>query len=144
MWMEKKSLHCPAQFKDQIIDFYSLFGFCFDEMKNYPFGRCKLSFHRDESSEKVKDVENKYRLRPFLTFYPVAFACLLVLVLATLFMVFALKGGEDRFSYFLYFMVPTFVLLPLIALYTYLRYHFDSKNLETLSSLRDIKKELEK
>ena len=144
MWMEKKSLHCSLQFKDKIIDYYSLFGFQFDGVKNYPFGRCKISFHRDEANEKVKEVENKYRLRPFLTFYPVAFACLLVLILATLFLVFALKGGEDRFSYFLYFMVPTFALLPLIALYTYIRYHFDSKNLETLTSLRDIKKELEK
>ena len=144
MDMEKKSLHCPYQFKDQIIDYYSLFGYQFDEVKNYPFGRCKLSFHREAVDEKVKEVESKYRLRPFLTFYPVAFACLLVLILATLFLVFAFKGGEDRFSYFLMFMVPTFALLPLIAVYTYIRYHFDSKNLEMLTSLRDIKKELEK
>ena len=144
MWMEKKSVRCPYQFKDQIIDFYSLFGFQFDEVKNYPFGRCKLSFHRDGFDDGVKEAENKYRLRPFLTYYPVAAACLLVLVLATLFLVFAFKGGENRFTYFLYFMVPTFALLPLIAVYTYVRYHFDSKNLEMLTSLRDIKKELEK
>lgn len=143
MDMEKKSICCSYQFKDKLMEYYSLFGYHLLEEKDFLFSRKKLVFLRDEASEEVKKVEKKYQLSPFLNFFPIVIACVMIVVLTTLFLVFALRGGGDRFSYFVYFMVPTFVLLPLIALYTCLRYHFDNKNIEILMKVNDIKKELE-
>lgn len=143
MNMERINCCCSYQFKDQIIDYYTLFGYNFEGIKNLHFSRIKLSFSREDANKKVREVEGKYRLYPFLTFYPVAIACLLILVLATLFLIFTFKGGGDKLTYFLSFMLPAFILLPLIAVYTYVRYHFDSKNILILSSLKEIKKQLE-
>lgn len=140
--MESKSIRCPYQFKEKVVEYYSLFGYQLKEEKDLLFSRIKLTFERDEVSEKYRGVELKYPLRSFLTFYPLAIGCLLILIFTTLFLVFTLRGG-DRMQYFLYFMIPVFVILPLIALYTYLRYSIDSKNVIVLSDLNKIKKELE-
>ena len=67
---------------------------------------------------------------------------MLILLLTTLFLVFAMSGNGDRMSNFLYFMVPAFVLLPLLAVYTFLKNSFDNKNIALLTDLNSIKKEL--
>lgn len=144
MRMEKRIISCPEQFKNQVVDYHSLFGYELKEEKGLFFSRVKLVFERQNSDEKKREVEFKYRLRPFLTFLPLVFACFIVLVLATLFLVFSLKGDGTKFNYFLCFMVPTFCILPLIAGYTFLKYSFDSKNITILTDLSSIKKELEK
>ena len=140
--MEIKTIRCPYQFKEKIIEYFSLFNYQLKEEKDLPFSRKKLVFEREEASEKVREVEMKYPLRSFLTFYPLAIGCLLILIFTTLFLVFTLRGG-DRMQYFLYFMIPVFVILPLVAVYTYLRYSIDSKNIIVLSDLHKIRKELE-
>ena len=137
-----KRISCPEQFKTHVIEYHSLFGYSLMGEKNLPFSRVKLEFKREECDAKIKEVEFKYRLRPFLTFYPLAVGCFIILILATLFLIFSLKGNGDKFTYFLMFMVPTFSILPLIAIYTYLRYSFDSKNIKVLYDLPYIKKEL--
>ena len=140
--MESKSIRCPYQFKNKIVEYYSLFGYELKEEKDLLFSRIKLTFEREEASDKVREVENKYPLRNFLSFYPLMFGCLLIILFTTLFLIFTLSGG-DRLTYFLYFMIPVFIILPLVAVYTYLRYSIDSKNILVLSDLNIIRKELE-
>ena len=140
--MENNIVRCQKQIKKEVVEYYQLFNYELQEEKEYLFGRIKLTFSRNESSNEVKEVEGKYRLSPFLTFYPLILGCLLIVVLTTLFLIFGFKG-EDRWTYFLAFMLPVFLLLPLMALYTYLRFKCDNKNVEILSNLNNIKKELE-
>ena len=141
--MEKKRINCPEQFRNQIIEYFSLFGYQVLQEKKLPFSRLQITFARHESNQKADMVMMKHSLHPFLTFYPLVVGCFLILLIATLFLVFSLTGNGDRFNNFLYFMVPTFALLPLIALYTFLRYTFDSKNIAILTDLNEIKKDLE-
>lgn len=140
--MKKRIVACPYQLKEQVKDYFSLFNYRLEDEKEGLFSRYKMTFVREEDDEKLDKVEFKYNLSPFLTFFPVIIGCLIILLLVTLFLIFTLSGG-DRMSYFLYFMIPAFIILPLIAVYTYLRFHFDNKNIEVLTNLKNIKKELE-
>ena len=140
--MEKKIVRLPMQFKDKVVEYYKLFGYELTGESNLLFNRLKLEFSREDSNEKVKNVEYKYALRPFLTFLPLALALFLIVLLTTLFLIFVMSNNGDRLTYFLCFMVPAFAILPLVAIYTYLRYSFDSKNISILSDLNIIKKEL--
>lgn len=140
--MEKKNVRLPMQFKDKVVEYYKLFGYELTGESNLLFNRLKLEFSREESNEKVKNVEYKYALRPFLTFLPLALALFLIVLLTTLFLIFVMSNRGDRLTYFLCFMLPAFAILPLVAIYTYLRYSFDSKNISILSDLNIIKKEL--
>lgn len=140
--MENIIISCPNQFKEKVVEYHKLFGYQLNSESDLLLNRVKLEFVRKEVNEKVKEVEFKYPLRPFLTFIPLAIGCVLILLLTTLFLVFAMSGNGDRMSNFLYFMVPAFVLLPLLAVYTFLKNSFDNKNIALLTDLNSIKKEL--
>lgn len=140
--MKKRIITCPYQIKEQVKEYFALFSYTLEEETEALFSRYKMTFVKEEDNKKYDEIETKYTLSPFLSFIPVIIGCLLILLLVTLFLVFTLSGG-DRLSYFLYFMLPAFIILPLNAIYTYLRFHFDSKNIQILSDLNIIKKELE-
>ena len=140
--MKKRIITCPYQIKEQVKDYFALFSYALEEEKEVLFSRYKMTFVREEENKKYDEIENKYMLSPFLSFFPVIIGCLIILLLVTLFLIFTLSGG-DRLSYFLYFMIPAFIILPLISVYSYLRFHFDNKNIGILTELKNIKKELE-
>ena len=140
--MEKKVVRCSSHFKKEYLAYFELFGYQLNEEKDLPFSRSKLVFTREEANQKVKDVEFEYRLRPSLTIFPMILACIAVVALTTLFLVFAFTHKDDKLLYFIYFMIPALAVLLLISGYSYLRYNFDSKNISILTSLSDIKKEL--
>ena len=141
--MEKKKVRCSLHFKRKIIQFYELLGYKLKDEKNLLFSRVLLNFEREEEpSEKVSDVEFKYRLYPSLTIFPMVIGSLIAIVLITLFLIFAFSKSEDKFLYFVYFMTPALALLLLISGYSYVRYSFDSKNVDILTDLNKIRKEL--
>lgn len=140
--MKKRIITCPYQIKEHVKDYFALFSYTLEEEKEVLFSRYKMTFVREEENKKYDEIENKYMLSPFLSFFPVIIGCLIILLLVTLFLIFTLSGG-DRLSYFLYFMIPAFIILPLISVYSYLRFHFDNKNIGILTELKNIKKELE-
>lgn len=141
--MEKKKIRCSYHFKDKLVEYHTLFGYQLEKEENSLFSQKKLVFIREGVSEETKMVEGKYHLYPFLNYIPVVIACVLALILASLFLAFSFIDRDNRFTYFLSFMIPTFVLLPLIAIYSYIRYYFDNKNINILMTTDAIKKELE-
>ena len=143
MKMNNKKITCPRQFKEQIVNYYQLFGYRLIVEKDLFFSRKSLEFEKMEENKKKDGVMIKHNLYPFLTYFPLVIGCFLLLVLATLFLIFTLRDSGNRLTYFLYFMVPVFVLLPLMAAYTFMRFYFDSKNIQILTSLDEIKKEME-
>ena len=140
--MEKKVVHCSSRFVDEYVSYYTLFGYKLIEKKEQLFSRSRLSFEREEVNQEVNNVEMKYHLHPSLTLFPMIFGCLAIVILTTLFLIFALSHKDDKLLYFIYFMIPALSVLLLISGYSYLRYSFDSKNIAILSNLSEIKKEL--
>lgn len=141
--MENKKVKCTLHFKRKIIQYYELLGYHLDDEKNLSFSRVALYFSRqEEPSEKVSDIELKYSLAPSLSLFPVVFMSIGVIVLATLFLIFTFTDPENKMQYFVYYMIPGLSLLLLTAVYSFIRYSFDSKNIEILTDLNKLRIEL--